>query len=142
MDDVHAKKPETNQNDGPPRALDFQGRYQSKVTALNYAIVVTRPDIVEVVGVVSRSRANPTEEHMKTFGDIYTYLKYTPNVGLHFKRNCADRELHAYVDADWPDVKTLDSLLPATLSNLQRAAYHGRPEDKGLWQCQTAKLNT
>ena len=95
-------------NDGHPKPLDFQRRYQSKVGALNYAMVVTRPDIAEAVGVVSRFCANPTEEHMKAVDDIYAYLKHTPNLGLHFKRDCPDRELHAYVDADWagcPDTR-------------------------------------
>ena len=107
LQDIHPRKtpmrtsPKLGKNDGPPRALDFQRRYQSKVGALSYAMVVTRPDIAEAVGVVSRFCANPTEEHMKAVDDIYAYLKYTPNLGLHFKRNCADRELHAYVDADW-----------------------------------------
>ena len=64
-------------------------------------MVVTRPDIAEAVGVVSRFGANPTEEHMKAVDDIYAYLKYTPNLGLHFKKHCADQGLHAYVDADW-----------------------------------------
>ena len=114
LQDIHPRKtpmrtsPTLTKNDGPPRALDFQRRYQSKVGALNYAMVVTRPDIAEAVGVVSRFCANPIEEHMKAVDDIYAYLKYTPNLGLHFKRNCADRDLHAYVDADWagcPDTR-------------------------------------
>jgi hypothetical protein len=67
LQDIHPRKtpmkpsPNLTKNDGPPKALDFQRRYQSKVGALNYAMVVTRPDIV--VGVVSRFCANPTEEH-------------------------------------------------------------------------------
>jgi hypothetical protein len=107
LQDIHPRKtpmrtsPKLTKNDGPPKALDFQRRYQSKVGALNYAMVVTRPDIAEAVGVVSRFCANPSEEHMKAVDDIYAYLKYTPNLGLHFRRNCADQELHAYVDADW-----------------------------------------
>lgn len=88
-------------NDGYPRSLDFQRRYQSKVGALNYAMVVTRPDIAEAVGVVSRFCANPTEDHMKAVDDIYAYLKHTPNLGLHFRREGIDRDLHAYVDSDW-----------------------------------------
>ena len=114
LHDIHPRKtpmrtsPKLTKNDGPPRALDFQRRYQSKVGALNYAMVVTRPDIAEAVGVVSRFCANPTEEHMKAVDDVYAYLKYTANLGLHFKRNCANRDLHAYVDADWagcPDTR-------------------------------------
>ena len=114
LQDIHPRKtpmrtsPKLIKNDGPPRALDFQRQYQSKVGALNYAMVVTRPDIAEAVGVVSRFCANPTGEHMKAVDDIYAYLKYTPDLGLHFKRDGADRELHAYVDADWagcPDTR-------------------------------------
>lgn len=107
LQDIHPRKTpmrtglKLSKSEGLPRALDFQRRYQSKVGALNYAMVVTRPDIAEAVGVASRFCANPTEEHMKAVDDIYAYLKYTPNLGLHFKRDCADRELHAYVDADW-----------------------------------------
>lgn len=95
-------------NNGSSRPVDFQRRYQSKVGALNYAMVVTRPDIAEAVGVVSRFCANPTEEHMKAVDDIYGYLKCTANLGLHFRRACENRDLHAYVDADWagcPDTR-------------------------------------
>ena len=45
---------------------------------------------------------------MKAVNDIYAYLKNIPNLGLYFRRNCAYRELHAYVDADWvgyPDTR-------------------------------------
>jgi hypothetical protein len=82
--------------------------YQSKVGALNYVIVVTRPDITEAVGVIFRFCANPTEEYIKAVNDIYTYLKYIPSLGLYFKRKYADQELHVYVDTDWagcPDTR-------------------------------------
>lgn len=52
--------------------------------------MVTRPDIAEAVGVVSRFYANPTEEHMKAVNGIYAYLKYTPDLGLYFKKDCLD----------------------------------------------------
>lgn len=114
LQDIHPRKtpmrtsPKLTRNDSPPKALNFQRRYQLKVGALNYAMVVTRPDIAEAVGVVSRFCANPSEEHIKAVNNIYAYLKYTPNLGLHFRRNCADRELHAYINADWagcPDTR-------------------------------------
>ena len=95
-------------NNSRPQPLQFQRRYQSKVGALNYAMVVTRPDIAEAVGVVSRFCADPTEDHMRAVDDIYAYLKYTPDLGLHFKKDCPDQDLHAYVDADWagcPDTR-------------------------------------
>ena len=107
LQNIHPRKtpmrtsPKLTNNDGRPQPLEFQRRYQSKVGALNYAMVVTRPDIAEAVGVVSRFSANPTETHMKAVDDIYAYLKDTSNLGLHFRKNCADQELHAYVDADW-----------------------------------------
>ena len=75
-------------NNSSSQSVDFQRQYQSKVGALNYTIVVTRPDIAEAVGVVSRFCINPTEEHMKAVNNIYAYLKYTANLRLHFKRNC------------------------------------------------------
>jgi len=114
LHDIHPRKTpmRTNlkltKNDSSPMPLNFQRKYQSKVGALNYVMVVTRPDIAEAVGVVSRFSANPTEEHMKAVDDIYAYLKGTANLGLHFKRNCANQNLHAYVDADWagcPDTR-------------------------------------
>ena len=114
LHDIHPRKTpmRTNlkltKNDGSAMPLNFKRKYQSKVGALNYAMVVTRPDIAEAVGVVSRFSADPTEEHMKAVDDIYAYLKGTANLGLHFKRNCANQDLHAYVDADWagcPDTR-------------------------------------
>ena len=84
---------------GPPESLTFQRTYQSKVGSLNYAMVVSRPDIAYAVGVVSRYCANPNKQHMEAVDDIYAYLKGCPDLGLHYKHDSLG--LTAYVDADW-----------------------------------------
>jgi hypothetical protein len=53
-------------------------------------MVITCPDIAEVVGVVSRFCADLTEDYMRAVDDIYAYLKYTPDLGLYFKKDCLD----------------------------------------------------
>ena len=61
--------------------------YVSAVGSLMYAMVCTRPDIAQAVGVVSRFMSNPGREHWEGVKWLLRYLKGTSNVALVYKRN-------------------------------------------------------
>ncbi|KAD1365130.1 hypothetical protein E3N88_42941 [Mikania micrantha] len=63
--------------------------YASAVGCLMYAMVCTRPDIVDVVGVVSRYMSNPRKEHWEPVKWLLRYLKGTSKMGLCFKGGTA-----------------------------------------------------
>lgn len=76
----------------------FRQQYQAKVGSLNYAAIVSRPDISESVGVVSRYNSNPGLQHMKAVDQIFAYLKGTIDLGILYEHQ--NPEFHAFVDAD------------------------------------------
>jgi len=49
--------------------------YASSVDSLMYTMVYTRPDIAQVVGVVSRHMSNTRKEHWRAVKWIVRYLK-------------------------------------------------------------------
>ena len=59
--------------------------YASAVGSLMYAMICTRPDIAQAVGVVSRFMANPGREHWNTVKRILRYVKGTSDVALCFE---------------------------------------------------------
>jgi hypothetical protein len=74
-------------------------RYQRLVEKLIY-LSHTRPDIANVVGVVSQFMHNPSEDHMGVVIRILRYLKGTPSKGIKFEKN-RHVEIEGYTDADW-----------------------------------------
>ncbi|KAE8703963.1 hypothetical protein F3Y22_tig00110462pilonHSYRG00425 [Hibiscus syriacus] len=56
--------------------------YASAVGSLMFAMICTRPDILQAVGVVSRYMVNPGKEHWNTVKRILRYIKGTSNVAL------------------------------------------------------------
>jgi ATP-binding cassette subfamily B (MDR/TAP) protein 1 len=72
--------------------------YASAVGCLMYAMVCTRPDIAQAVGVVSRYTSNPGKQHWEAVKWIMRYLRGTIDMSLCFKRGST--ELQGYVDAD------------------------------------------
>ncbi|KAH0166409.1 hypothetical protein KCU67_g4321, partial [Aureobasidium melanogenum] len=86
-------------NTGPAKPKAFQKLYQSKVGSLLYLACVARPDLAEAVGIVSRYNADPNDIHMAAVDDIFGYIKATPNLGLHYKKE-GNTDLHAYSDSD------------------------------------------
>ncbi|KAE8694615.1 putative pentatricopeptide repeat-containing protein [Hibiscus syriacus] len=56
--------------------------YTSAVGSLMFAMICTRPDIAQAVGVVSRYMANPGKEHWNTVKRILRYIKGTSIVAL------------------------------------------------------------
>ncbi|KAE8735271.1 DNA repair protein RAD51-like protein 1 [Hibiscus syriacus] len=56
--------------------------YASAVRSLMFAMICTRPDIAQAVGVVSWYMANPSKEHWNTIKRILRYIKGTLNIAL------------------------------------------------------------
>ena len=60
----------------------------------------TRPNIMQVVGVVARFQSTPKETHMKEVKIIFRYLKGTLDFGLWYPKT-QNFTLTAYIDVDW-----------------------------------------
>ena len=58
--------------------------YASTVGSLIYAMLCTRPDICFVVGMVSRYKSDPSEEHWIAVKYIFKYLRKTRDYMLVF----------------------------------------------------------
>ena len=61
--------------------------YASAVGSLMYAIVCTRPDLSQVVSMVSRYMHDPEEGHWEAVKWILRYIKGTIDIGLVFKKD-------------------------------------------------------
>ena len=85
--------------DGFRRLVDATS-HQLMVGSLLCAAIVTRPDIAQAVGVVSKFCANPTQNHLTAAKRILRYLKATAYLGLSHKK-CVNGNLTGYSEADW-----------------------------------------
>ena len=56
--------------------------YASAVGSLMYAMVFTRPDIAQEMGVLSRFMSNLEKEHWTTVKRVFRYLRGTSDYGL------------------------------------------------------------
>jgi hypothetical protein len=73
--------------------------YRSMVGSLLYT-TTTRPNIMQVVGLVGIFQYAPKESHLKAVKRIFKYLKATSDFGLWYPKK-KDFTLNAYIDADW-----------------------------------------
>ncbi|KAK9146217.1 hypothetical protein Sjap_006120 [Stephania japonica] len=73
--------------------------YASAVGRLMFAMICTRPDIAQAVGVISRYMANPGREHWNAVKRILRYIKGTSNVALCY--GGSDFIVSGYVDSDY-----------------------------------------
>ncbi|KAE8718737.1 hypothetical protein F3Y22_tig00109992pilonHSYRG00051 [Hibiscus syriacus] len=73
--------------------------YASTVGSLMFAMICTRPDIAQAVGVVSRYMVNPGKEHWNTVKRILRYIKGTSNVALCY--GGSNLLINGYVDSDY-----------------------------------------
>ncbi|XP_050888292.1 uncharacterized mitochondrial protein AtMg00810-like [Lathyrus oleraceus] len=73
--------------------------YKSLVGSLCY-LTSTRPNVLYVVGVVSRYMEAPTTTHFKATKRILRYIKGTINFGLHYYSS-NNYEIIGYSDSDW-----------------------------------------
>jgi hypothetical protein len=76
-----------------------QRTYQSMIGSLLY-ITTSRPDIMQVVGMVGCYQSSPKQSHLVAVKRIFKYLKGTMNYGLWYPRN-QNFQLTAYSDEDW-----------------------------------------
>jgi hypothetical protein len=75
-----------------------QTMYRSMIGSFLYS-TTTRPDIMQVVGLVGRFQSTPRETHLKVVKIIFIYLKGTFEFGLWYPKN-KYFTLNAYTDAD------------------------------------------
>ena len=73
----------------------------SAVGSLMYAMVCTRPDIAQAVGLVSRYMENPGKTHWEAVKYIFRYLRGTPDHGLVFGGRDRDFSLVGFCDSDY-----------------------------------------
>ncbi|KAK2985140.1 hypothetical protein RJ640_000907 [Escallonia rubra] len=73
--------------------------FRSLVGSLRY-LTCTRPDILYVVGYISRYMENPTTNHFKVAKRILRYLKGTIDLGI-FYPTSGYTKLVGYSDSDW-----------------------------------------
>jgi hypothetical protein len=76
-----------------------QRTYRLMIGSLLY-ITTSRPDIMQVVGMVGRYQSAPKQSHLVAVTRIFKYLKGTMTYGLWYPRN-QNFQLTAYSDADW-----------------------------------------
>ncbi|KAE8708400.1 putative sphingolipid transporter spinster-like protein 2-like [Hibiscus syriacus] len=80
--------------------------YTSVVGSLMYAMVCTRPDISQVVGVVSRYMHDPGKEHWQAVKWILRYILNTIDVGLVFQQDKQDGQcVVGYCDSDYAEAE-------------------------------------
>jgi hypothetical protein len=79
--------------------------YQSVVGSLMYSMVCNRPNIAQVVRVLSRYMSNPSRVHWNAIKRVFRYLHGTSNYSLCHHINMTKDEIslniHGYVDSDW-----------------------------------------
>ncbi|KAE8713996.1 hypothetical protein F3Y22_tig00110202pilonHSYRG00134 [Hibiscus syriacus] len=73
--------------------------YASAVGSLMFAMICTRPNIAQAVGVVSRYMTNPGKEHWNIVKRILRYIKGTSNIALCYGRS--NLLINGYVDSDY-----------------------------------------
>ena len=87
---IHLSKLYTTQSE-PEKEYMSHVPYASIVGSLMYAMVYTRPNLTQVIGVVSRYMGNLRKEHWQAMKCIFRYLKGTTNIRLvyHGDTSCA-----------------------------------------------------
>ena len=78
--------------------------YRSIIGALNYAAVLTRPDIATVVGLLARHMQKPGKTHWDALQCILRYLKGTIDYRLVYTNTAHENnriDLQVYCDSDW-----------------------------------------
>ena len=63
-------------------------------------VTATRPDVMQVVGLVARFQSAPKETHVTAVKRIFKYLKGTMEYGLWYRKG-QDFTLKAFTDAYW-----------------------------------------
>ena len=80
--------------------VDVKG-YQIAIGCLNYATLISRPDLAVAIGVLSKFMANPGLEHWKGVKRVLRYIQGTLDYGLMYTSDGKEPILTGYSDADW-----------------------------------------
>jgi hypothetical protein len=86
-----------NEEENP---VDVKG-YQIAIGCLNYATLISRPDLAVAIGVLSKFMANPGLEHWKGVKRVLRYIQGTLDYGLMYTSDGKEPILTGYSDADW-----------------------------------------
>nr|GFB90230.1 hypothetical protein [Tanacetum cinerariifolium] len=95
--------------------------FKSLVESLRY-LTYTRPDILFVVGLISRFMEEPTAKHLKIAKRILRYIKGTIDYGM-FYSTSEDFKLVRYSDSDWAGSKDDGRSTPGFLFFLGNNAF-------------------
>lgn len=117
--------------------------YRQAIGSLMYLMVGSRPDIIYIVGMLSRFMEQPRLEHWNAVRRVLKYLRGTTNYGITFSCNLQDARLVAYSDADFAgDIdKRLTLVLLVGLVLLIQDQYHGDQLNRLLLQRQQQNRN-
>ena len=74
--------------------------YFNQIVGSLMYLTATRPDVMFVVGLISRYMENPTELHLQVAKRVLRYLKETLDFGIFYK-NGGNNELISYTDNDY-----------------------------------------
>ncbi|XP_070021960.1 secreted RxLR effector protein 161-like [Nicotiana sylvestris] len=97
--------------------------YANIVGSLLYAMVCTRPDISQLVGVINRYMHNPGKEHWQAVKWILRYIHNTVDVGLVFEQEC-NQSVVGYCDSGFAgDLINEDQLLSTVILSTTVAEY-------------------
>ena len=83
------------------KSVDVKTTYQMAIGCLNYATLISRPDLAVAVGVLSKFMANRGLEHWKGVKRVFRHIQETLNYGLLYTSDGSDPVLRGYSDADW-----------------------------------------
>src|SRR3954468_16433281 len=76
--------------------------YASAVGCMMYAMVCTRSDLAQSVGVMSKFLENPGRQHWDAVKWIFRYLRGTTSHGIMLGKH-GDTSVAGYVDADYAE---------------------------------------
>ena len=74
--------------------------YKQMIGSLMY-LTVSRPDLMYVMGLVSRYMEKPTELHMMAVKRILRYIKGTSGMGICYKKRTENDKIVGYSDSDY-----------------------------------------
>ena len=77
--------------------------YASAVGCLMYAMVCTRPNLVQVVSVVSKFLSNPGILHWDVVKWTFRYFRGTTDYDIMFNKQQSDPSIEGYMDADYTE---------------------------------------
>ena len=74
--------------------------YQQRIGSLNFAAVISRPDIVFAVSILSSFLTNPFSRHIKLANKVLRYLASTKHLAIEFNPQLKDQHLVFIASSD------------------------------------------